>query len=200
MRILEESYSRKDVASYEAEAELIKKFSRSSHRDSKNILLYYGHEIPKREKTGYNSSLPERKFGINIFTEGVRQLINSLSPVEMKFDLLVLSTCRNGSYRTVKQLSPFTNYLIASPEDIHLSYLSSESLIKIGEVDFLDVNKFAKDFAEFAFNEMSKITSTEISVSVYDINKIVETNGSNPNVGVTNFYRPGKFGANQNSF
>ncbi len=193
LRISEESYSRKEAEDFEIEASLIKKYSESQTKEIKNILLYYGHEIPE-QKSAYHSSYPEKEFGIEIFTNGVEELINSFSSTEEKFDLIILSTCRNGNQQTITALSPFTNYLIASPGDIHLSHLNSESLINLNQENQINTFDVSKSFAQSAYEELIIITSTEISVNVYDIKKISGLSDCETDSGITEFYRLPEFG------
>src|SRR3990172_5768402 len=126
------------------------KYSESSTEEMKNILIYYGHEIPEKGYA-YHSSYPEKEFGINIFADGVKKLINSFSSTVEKFDLIILSTCRNGNQQTLKALSSLTDYLVASPGDIYLSYLNSESLISLSEKKSFDTYGIAEQFAQSAF-------------------------------------------------
>jgi hypothetical protein len=193
LKIFHGTYSRKNSCAFEPEADLIKKYSESSVQNLKNILLYYGHEIPLKDTAGYNLSQPQKKFGINIFAEGLKEILNSLPSPEKKFSIVVLSTCKNGNYKTAEELSPLTDYLIASPFDIHLSYLNSESLIKLSTEKNLDLKKSAAYFAESAYYEMTRVTNTEISISVYDLSKI-PGNQIDSKEWVTNFYRPPMFG------
>jgi len=195
IKISEESYPRKDVKDFETEAGLIKKYSESKTKVEKNILLYYGHEINQQDSPGYHSSYPEKEFGINIFANGVEKLINSFSAAtEEQFDLIVLSTCRNGNEETINALSSLTDYLIASPGDIHLSYMNSESLIKLNQIKTIDDYELAKEFAKSAYQELKEITSTEISISLYDIKKVTDISDCEVDTGISEFYRSPEFG------
>ncbi|MDO8550087.1 MAG: hypothetical protein Q7S39_08070 [Ignavibacteria bacterium] len=193
-KISVESYPGKDAKDYEIEAGLIRKYSESTTKEMKNILLYYGHEIFQQNSPGYHSSYPEKEFGINIFANGVEKLINSFSTTEEQFDLIVLSTCRNGNRETINALSSLTDYLIASPGDIHLSHLNSESLINLNQQEQIDDYDLAKEFAKFAYQELKEITSTEISISLYDIKKVSGISDCEADTGITEFYRSPEFG------
>ncbi|RPI76416.1 MAG: hypothetical protein EHM47_00315 [Ignavibacteriales bacterium] len=180
--ISEETYSRKDADNFETEAGLIKKYSEDKSFSKKNILLYYGHEIPLNDSSGYHNSYPQKVFGINIFADGLGRIINSLSNDE-KFNLIVLSTCRNGNENFASVLSLFTNYLIASPADIHLSYMDSGSLISLIE-NTNSIAQLSEEFARSAFEKLINSTHTEISINLYDLD-----DGS-----ITEFYRAPEFG------
>jgi len=195
VKVSEESYSRKNAVDFEIEAGLIRKYSESSTEEMKNIFLYYGHEIPLQKSFGYHSSYSEKEFDINIFSDGVKNLISTLNSSEDKFDLIVLSTCRNGNRETISALSTFTNYLLASPGDIHLSYLNSESLISLSKKKSLDIYYLAKQFAQSAFEKLSGETSTEIHINVYNLRNISEKEEP----AITEFYRAPKFGRKNSS-
>ncbi|HSP87734.1 MAG TPA: clostripain-related cysteine peptidase, partial [Ignavibacteriaceae bacterium] len=120
-------------------------------------------------------------------------LINSLSS-KKKFDLIVLSTCKNGNEETVKTLSPYTDYLIASPGDIHLSHLNSESLINLNKDESFSVIEIANEFAFEAYNILSSETSTEITISVYDLTDIENDENLFTNSKIKDYYRPPEFG------
>src|SRR5690606_23823032 len=109
--IINESYEWGSSDYFTTEAELLKKYSVSKNIN-KNVFLYYGHEIPGSESKGYHSSFPDKEFNINIFAKGVRNILTSL--LIEKFDLVVLSTCRNGNETVLSLLSNCTDYLIAS--------------------------------------------------------------------------------------
>jgi hypothetical protein len=183
-----ETYSRKDAEDFEIEAGLINKYSETS--DIKTVLLYYGHQIPLQENFGYHSSYPEKEFDIYMFADGIKDLSSSLNSSEEKFDLIILSTCKNGNRETISSVSTLTDYLLASPVDIHLSHLNSESLVSLSNEKYLSIFEMAKHFAESAFTKLSEITATEIHINVYDLKIKPETEKTL----ITEFYRPPKFG------
>lgn len=193
IEIVEDSYSRNDKNIYERETELIQKYSEDLNKPKKNILIYYGHEIPPDDTPGYHSSKPEIKFGINLFADGISKLINSFAAIEGKFDLIILSTCRNGTEEVVSALSSYTNYFIASPTDIHLSYFNSESLIGLTGKNIMDTESLALGFAGYAFEELCSAAITEVSINVYSF----ENDPGEKNY-LKNFYRPPEFGLRKN--
>jgi len=193
IKILDESYSRKDSSGFDSESSLLKKYSDPSYNNFRTVLLYYGHEIPLNDTSGYSQSQPAKEFGLNIFKEGIKQVFDSISS-HKKFDMIVLSTCKNGNNKTAEELSPFADYLVGSPAEIHLSYLNSESLIKLSREGDLTAKEMAAEFAENAYNIMSQTVSTEVSISIFDLNKDVEKTPKDSNERITNLYRPAMFG------
>lgn len=222
-RIKEDSYRRHpDDSTFASEIDLYKKY-RSSDKDSTiKILLYYGHEIPEGNSINpYNITHPEIPFSDNLFTKGVKGF-SSGNP----FDLIVLSTCNNGTPAMVRLLTPYTRYIIASPENLHLSQMNSSTLKNL-DVKHYQPYLFARSFAENAFNELEKNILTVITISLYDVSKtktyvdsVIEAAGKRPGAsaginncdcsiigdfqkdgmesGVSVFYKAPVFGKNKN--
>lgn len=124
-----------------------------------NFLLYYGHTIPEIADTNSN----EKQFTINEFAAGVG--ISGLN-----YDMIVLSTCNNGTIYTVKSLLPYSKYIIASPAELHLSNITSLPLIKLKR-DNYNARKFAFSFARYSFHQLEFIT-TQVAISLYDSEKL----------------------------
>jgi len=70
---------------------------------------------------------------------------------------------------------------------------SSESLISLSKEENLEAVQLASEFAENVYNKMCTITSTEISISVYDM-KLLRNSGIYQNTGIINLYRAPLFG------
>jgi hypothetical protein len=158
-------------SNYETEAEFYKRYSVTNQNDLTRIFLYFGHEIPEHSLPGYDASYPERIFTINTLSTGLNKFTDDSS----KFDLIILSTCYGGTPYTIGKLSPFTNFIIASPENLHLSYFDLEPLKHL-ELNLYkdDVNSFAKIFAKNAFERLSKDVHTTVSIAVYDVKRVGE--------------------------
>ncbi len=224
-RIKEDSYRRHpDDSTFTSEINLYEKYRDSDKDSTIKILLYYGHEIPEGNSINpYNITHPEIPFSDNLFTKAVKGFTAGHI-----FDLIVLSTCNNGTPAMVRLLSPYTKYIIASPENLHLSQMNSSTLKNLN-VKHYQPYLFAKAFAENAFNELEKNTLTVITISLYDVNKTrsyvdsvtempddknkyqasVGLNNCDCSIigdyrkdgmesGVTVFYKPPTFGKNKN--
>ncbi len=225
-RIKEDSYTRDQSDSdLTKEISLYNQYRDKDKTGSRRFLLYYGHEIPVKggDINPYNETHPEINFNRELFSKSVK-----LFAGENKFDLIVLSTCNNGTPEMVSLLSPYTKYLIASPENLHLSQMNSASL-KLLNNNSYDPYSFAYSFAQNAFDQLKQNTLTVITISLYDIDKtgpyvrtILKINngysGSQPEQaisncdcnsiksylepdmenGVTVFYNPPEFGKNKN--
>lgn len=225
-RIREDTY-RRDNSDFDFRKEL-KLYKVSGDRELKNpvkILLYYGHEIPfpGREVNTYNNTHPDITFNDTLFTTIVKNFAAG-----KKFDLVVVSTCNNGTPEMVFLLSPYSKFIIASPGDLHLSQINSSYLGNLNDADYTPYT-FTKNFAGYAFNQLKKNTLTAITISLYDTEKteayvmdlmnnenyktnvglntpgncdcssISTFNVKNIAEGVTVFYNPPAFGKNKNA-
>ena len=131
------------------------------------LFLYFGHELPEFNGAGYDASYPERSVTIQDLAEGVGTLAGESGNI----DLLVLATCFGGTPHTIDALAPYARFIIASPENLHLSYfdLGPLATLDIGPGDG-DVAAFADRFAHHAFDRLVGEVQTAVSVVVYDVN------------------------------
>jgi len=133
------------------------------------LFLYFGHEIPEFGGEGYDASYRRRTFTIEDLADGLKDMTRESG----RFDLIVLSTCFNGTPYTVSALYPFTRFLIASPGNLHLSYLDSQPLEKLElGLGNGDISAFAREYARQAFERLTKDIQTEITIAVYDLERV----------------------------
>jgi hypothetical protein len=83
--------------------------NRTDHHQ--NYFLYFGHEIPSENGTGYHLSIPGIDVNTVSFANGIQ---NFLFADEDRFDLVVLSTCNNGTPAMAELLVPFTKAMLGS--------------------------------------------------------------------------------------
>jgi len=134
-----------------------------------NMFLYFGHEIPEFGGVGYDESYPDRSFIIDDLVSGIKRFTSD----SIKFDLTVLSTCYGGTPYTIGKLIPFTQTIIASPENLYLSYFDLSPLERLDlNLKDGDVLAFAKRFARQSFDELTSNIQTTISVAVYDVKRV----------------------------
>jgi len=165
-----ESYWRDHGQSrFDPELGLYNRFHREEEHEPMKFFLYFGHEIPEIDGKGYDASYRSRSFTINDLAYGLERLTCDSSA----FDLVVLSTCFNGTPHTVSALAPYTRYIVASPSNLHLSYfdLRPFEALDIGLSDG-DVYAFAEDFARQSFDRLIEDIQTEIAISVYDVDRV----------------------------
>jgi hypothetical protein len=160
---------RRDSGGLEAETALYRSLTRLEQRaDVQRAFLYFGHQIPERLEPGYHASLPKGPFGLERLGEGVAGFL----PSGRRFDLVVLSTCNNGTPTAVATLAPWARYLVASPADLSLSHLATGTLEHL-EQRRPEAGLLAQEFALRAFQDLTERVSTIVTVSVYDIDVLL---------------------------
>ncbi len=165
-----ESYWR-DKAGFVTQAELYNQYKQRKENNLVKMFLYFGHEIPEAGGEGYDASYPERSFSVHDLNSAFGRLTDDSS----KFDLAVLSTCFNGTPYTVGNLASRARYIIASPDNLHLSYFDVNYLKRLELVLRKDtVRDFAKLFARHAFDRLTPEIQTAITVAVYDVERVSE--------------------------
>ena len=151
---------------FQNEVDLYHRFHENVKHDVVSMFLYYGHEVPEFDGAAYDASYPDRKFIIDDLAVGLKDFTHDSA----RFDLMILSTCYGGTPYTINALGPFAKTIIASPENLHLSYFDLSSLERLDlRMRDGDVPTYAKRFASQAFDQLTKDTQTEVSVAVYDI-------------------------------
>lgn len=168
--IANESYWRdQEQSNFDPEVGLYRRFRVDNQREMVNMFLYYGHEIPEFGGAGYDASYPDRIFTVYDLASGLKDFTRDST----RFDLMVLSTCFSGTPYTIGVLGSFARYIIASPDNLHLSYFDLHSLERLDlSLRGGDVPTFAKRFAYQAFDRLTRDIQTAISVSVYDVDRI----------------------------
>ena len=168
--LVQESYWRDQGQSrFDPEVDLYNRFRLEEQPQPIRLFLYFGHEIPEIDGTGYDASYRDRAFTVNDLVDGLKRITRDSA----KFDLVVLSTCFNGTPHTISALSPYARYIIASPGNLHLSYfdLRPFEALDVGLRDG-DVSAFAKQYARQSFDRLTKDLQTEITVAVYDVGRV----------------------------
>ncbi len=170
--INQDSYSRnRDQSAFENESSLFQQNrSTVNNNISNTFFLFYGHQIPELDGRGYDASEPLGSFNIDSLVKGLKSIQKTL--YIKKFSLVVLSSCNNGTPGIISKLSNIADYIIASPGNLHLSYLNPGYLKTLNDKPKINLNRFTNNFAEHAFNILKSKTETMISVAVYNIKKI----------------------------
>ena len=143
--------------------------ARKSHLRPVRLFLYFGHTIPEFGGAGYDASYKDRTFTVDDVADGLK----SITGDSTKVDLVVLSTCYSGTPRTIAAIAPYARYVIASPDNLHLSYfdLSPLERLDVGLRDG-DVSGFANTFAQHAFDRLAEDIQTAVTVAVYDVDRV----------------------------
>jgi hypothetical protein len=161
----EKSYWRdQGESSFDPEVRLYEEFGGPRSRPSVRMFLYFGHELPEFNGAGYSASYSKRRVTIHDVAEALRSIAG-----DSKIDLVILGTCYGGTPHTIGALAPYARTIIASPDNLHLSYFDLEPLMSlhVGEGGG-EVAAFADGFAHHAFEKLSSEVQTAVSVVVYD--------------------------------
>lgn len=151
---------------FSPETRLYTQFAGAGSRPPVQMTFYFGHELPEFNGNGYDASYPDRPVTIRDFADG----LGALAAGSGKIDLLVLATCYGGTPHTIGALAPYARYIIASPDNLHLSYFDIEPLAQLGTGPAMeDMAAFASRFAVNAFDRLVSEIQTAASVVVYDV-------------------------------
>lgn len=168
--LAEESYWRdQGEFRFDPEIELYNRFRKEGSPDPVRLFLYFGHEIPEVGGTGYDASYKSRAFTIYDLAGGLKRIVGDST----RIDLVVLSACFSGTPRTIAALAPYARYVIASPDNLHLSYFDLRPLerLDIGLREG-EVSGFANAFARHAFDRLTEDIQTTVTVAVYDVDRV----------------------------
>lgn len=137
------------------------------------FFLYFGHEIPVTGEVPYSRSLPDMAFSVSSFARGLAKFGGPGCSYAKPFSLIVLSACHGGTPAATSALTPYASYLLASPGDLHLSYLDTRSLARMARENPLPFETthagvWGRAIALESFARLRETTSTAITLSLYD--------------------------------
>lgn len=140
---------------------------------AKEFFFYFGHQIPLNESDNidYHISRPGSKFNVSLFADG-------LNAFSQKFSLVGLSTCKNGNPETLRDLEGLSDVVIASPEDLHLSYLDTNNILMLEDSNSVDPAYLAREISAASFKRLSEEVTTGVTIGIYDLRKITFKNTS----------------------
>lgn len=175
-----ETYWRdQEESNFDFEADIYKRFSAGNQHEMLKMFLYFGHEIPELGGMGYDASYPNRAFTVNNLANGLKYFTGDST----RFDLMLLSTCYGGTPYTIGTLGPYAKYIVASPENLHLSYFEINLLERLDfNLHERDIHTFAKRFAQQAFEKLTSEIQTAVSVAVYNVDRVQEYSQSIYNI------------------
>ena len=168
--LAKESYWRDQGPSrFDPEVELYHRFHEEEHHQLVRLFFYFGHQIPEFDGAGYDVSYPDRTFIVHELADGLRRFTGDST----KFDLIVLSTCFGGTPHSIAALAPYTRTIVASPDNLHLSYFDLHPFERLDVgLQGGDVTGFAKYFARQAFDRLIEDIQTAVTVAVYDVDRV----------------------------
>jgi hypothetical protein len=168
--LAEESYRRDQGQSrFDPELELYDRFHAEGSPEPVRLFLYFGHEIPEFGGAGYDASYKNRTFTVDDLADALKRITRDST----KVDLVVLSACFSGTPYTIAALAPYARYVVASPDNLHLSYFDLRSFerLDIG-LEEEGMSAFANAFARDAFDRLAEDTQTAVTVVVYDAGEV----------------------------
>ncbi len=149
------------------EAQLYKQYgNHTTEEDRQHYLLYFGHEIPNDEGTNYHQTLPDITVNTASLADGIQQFLMRDDQV---FDLVVLSTCNNGTPAMASHLIPFTDHLLASPQNLHLSHIDTGALELLESHPERAPRQIAQALADETFRRLENEIQTAITLAEYDL-------------------------------
>ncbi|OGB60046.1 MAG: hypothetical protein A2Y94_14215 [Caldithrix sp. RBG_13_44_9] len=168
--LAQESYWRDQGQSrFDPEVTLYHRFRAGEQPQPLRLFFYFGHEIPEFGGAGYDASYSQRTFTVLDLADGLKRI----APDSSRFDLIVLSTCFNGTPYTIAALAPYARTIVASPDNLHLSYFDLQPFerLDVGLRDG-DMAGFAKIFARQTFDRLTEDIQTAVTVAVYDVDSV----------------------------
>jgi hypothetical protein len=139
--------------------------SQSGKKEHQHFFLYFGHEIPETGGKSYHRSLPDIAVNNRSFSEGIQKF---LTTDDQRLNLVVLSTCNNGTPVMANHLMSFSDILLASPQNLHLSHIDSNGLGLLEENPAISPIQLAHFMADQTYRRLTREIQTTITLTVYD--------------------------------
>jgi hypothetical protein len=140
------------------------------------IFCYFGHGIPVTGKVPYFRSRPDVAFSLAAFARGLVRFGGPACPPSKPFALVVLSACHGGTPEATLALAPYSDWILASPGELHLSYLDTRALARLARDNPIPYEKdhaglWGQAIATESFARLGSSVRTGISLSLYDAAK-----------------------------
>ena len=164
-RLASGSYHRR--SEMDSESEIFRNYHTRGPEERVFGFLYFGHALAERGDERLRPSM-----NVHELAQGMSCLLSEADPNLIKFDLVVLSACYSGTPGIVAELAPYSRYILASPDDLHLAYLDIQPLRGISDIGLLEVHSLAKEMASRSLARLREWTQTAITLTVYDIERI----------------------------
>lgn len=136
-----------------------------------SYFLFFGHEIPDNEGKNYHQTNPDVAVNSRSFTAGIQKF---LAGDDNRYDLIVVSTCNNGTPVMAEHLFPVSSVLLASPQNLHLSHIHSESLNLLESDPGISSAQLAHAMADQSYRRIESTTKTAVTLTVYDFRILQE--------------------------
>jgi hypothetical protein len=151
---------------FKEEIDFYKKYHASS---IKNLMLYYGHEIPLTGGRNYYSSYKDELFNLSVFSTAVKNFYPG-----KKADLIVLSSDCSGIPIVVSELSSLAEYIVAPPDELGSKFINPFNIKKLNRHKAENFEDFVVEFTSASFRE---IRNNNPSLSVLSAYKTSDLSG-----------------------
>jgi hypothetical protein len=138
----------------------------------KTFFVYFGHHLPEFNGAGRENIAVSKTPTLQQFSAGLKKFQTGAFESMQKFDVLVLSSCYSGTPGVIAALLPYAKFIIASPDNLHLSYLDTQEFLELGDGETFAPADFAREVARRSFEKQQANTQTMITIAVYDTEKI----------------------------
>jgi hypothetical protein len=140
------------------------------------ILCYFGHGIPVTGKVPYFRSRPDVPFSLASFSRGLVRFGGPACPPAKPFALIVLSACHGGTPEATLALAPYADWILASPGELHLSYLDTRALARLARDNPIPFETghgglWGRAIAAESFARLGTAIRTGITISLYETAK-----------------------------
>lgn len=140
------------------------------------IFCYFGHGIPVTGKVPYFRSRPDLAFSLAAFARGLVRFGGPACPPAKPFALVVLSACHGGTPEATLALAPYTDWILASPGELHLSYLDTRSLARLARDNPIPFESgqaglWGRAIATESFARLGASVRTGVTISLYETDK-----------------------------
>jgi len=140
------------------------------------IFCYFGHGIPVTGKVPYFRSRPDVAFSLAGFARGLVRFGGPACPPAKPFALVVLSACHGGTPEATVDLAPFADWILASPGELHLSYLDTRSLARLAQehpaaFEAGQAGDWGRVIATESFARLETAVRTGVTISLYETGK-----------------------------
>lgn len=150
---------------FQAEARIYT--ARTEARNADTYFFYFGHEIPQAPNPVYHRSASDLYYDSRTFARDLSLFSNNIA-------LTTLSTCNNGTPSMIRSLSGKTEAVVASPTELHLSYLDTEGILMLENAPDTDVIALADTISMTSYQRLSQEVATAVTIAVYDLRVVSE--------------------------
>jgi hypothetical protein len=162
-------YGSGDTILFSKESDIVKYYRTNTLTPNhQSYFFYFGHEIPIQVDNQYNPSFPEMVVTTETFGAELKRFLST----DQVLDLVVLSTCNNATAPMASQLTPYANFLLASPQNLHLSHIDTDAISMLESNRSTTPEEIAFAMASNTFTRLSDQVFTAVTLSIVDLKTV----------------------------